>query len=471
MAGNTIGPNLPAPSNEVGISLRDIVFVLFRRRWIILAIALPIILVGAFALSRQTGSYTANARVVAELQKVDLPQWNTLGRNLDYDRELSTLLNVGMSLPVVEIAAASLRDSVPVMKELIPELIQMNTEGDLIGYLQMGMNVSIVGESTILEFSYSSAHPRVSLMATGALRDAFVQYHVHGRKNMQAVDYYEEQILSVRTEIDSLLNHRTRVMQDSGYTSLDIEFRYETGQISNLQTKLNEASIFRKTMEIEYNTLREYLEGDPRDFPMGSGENKSTTLVVWRNLVTKYEDELGGLLVSHTPDSEAVKRHKNLIENALVSLKREQKNYVNSFRIPLEAAREKESLLAAQIANLKSDSDRGPQVYHEVSLLDAEIESLRGLFEDLQSKRGEVRLRQLADERVSSIVVLTNPEISTLLSGSKTIVYFLVILLFAVALGVVVAFILENLDHRIYGPRDIEENLKLPVFASVSKVE
>jgi uncharacterized protein involved in exopolysaccharide biosynthesis len=471
MAGNSFGPNLPVPAPEVGISLRDIVFVLFRRRWIILAIALPIILVGAFALSRQTGSYTANARVVAELQKVDLPQWNTLGRNLDYDRELSTLLNVGMSLPVVELAAVSLHDSIPVMRELVPDLIDLQTDADLIEYLQYGMNVSLVGESTIIDFSFSSAHPRISLMAAGALRDAFMQYHVHGRKNMQAVAYYEEQIHSVRTEIDSLLNHRSNVMKKSGYTSLDIEFRYESGQIANLQAKLNDASIVRQTLEMEYNSLLKYLDGDPRDFPMGSDENKSTTLVVWRNLVTKYEDELGGLLVTHTADSDAVTRHRGLIENALVNLKREQRNYVNSFRIPLDAAKEKETLLAQQIAAMKVGSDKGPEVYHEVSLLDAEIESMRGLFEDLQSKRGEVRLRQLADERVSSIVILTNPEISTLLSGSKTIVYLIVIIMFALALGVVVAFVLENLDHRIYGPRDVEENLKLPVFASVSKVE
>ena len=41
----------------------------------------------------------------------------------------------------------------------------------------------------------------------------------------------------------------------------------------------------------------------------------------------------------------------------------------------------------------------------------------------------------------------------------------------AIALGIVAAFIQESLDHRVYAPRDIEENLKLPVLASVSKAD
>ena len=49
--------------------------------------------------------------------------------------------------------------------------------------------------------------------------------------------------------------------------------------------------------------------------------------------------------------------------------------------------------------------------------------------------------------------------------------YFILMVIFAIALGFVAAFILESLDHRVYEPRDVEEHLKLPVFASVTKVK
>ena len=77
----------------------------------------------------------------------------------------------------------------------------------------------------------------------------------------------------------------------------------------------------------------------------------------------------------------------------------------------------------------------------------------------------------MADERVSSVTPLTEPEIMLVLSGSKTMVYFIMISVFALALGIVVALILESLDHRVYHPKDVEDNLKLPVFASVTRTD
>ncbi|MCB1185146.1 hypothetical protein KDM41_17135, partial [bacterium] len=64
---------------------------------------------------------------------------------------------------------------------------------------------------------------------------------------------------------------------------------------------------------------------------------------------------------------------------------------------------------------------------------------------------------------------LTNPELIMVLSGGKTIVYFAMICIFALALGVGVALLMDNMDHRVYAPRDVEEHLQLPVFASVTK--
>lgn len=465
------GSNVPMVPTESNISLRDIVFVLFRRRWVILAIALPIILVAGISLTRQTGSFTASSRIVVELLKVDLPRWNTQGRTVDYDRELSTFINIAMSLPVAEKAAASLADSIPIMQSLVPDLSELDQEGALLEYLQEGLNVSIVGESAIIEFSFSSSHPRISMMASGAYRDAFINFQIYGRKNVEAIAYYEEQITSVRAEIDSLLVIRGRVLHESGYSSLKDELRYETGHVADLESQLSAAIINTRTLEAHYGLLVKYLENNPRDFPMGPDESRSQTLVNWRDIVGKYDNELSAILVVSTDDSVPARQQRQIVENALANLKREQHNYVNSYQLTLFSAQEREKTIRQQLERVKSDSHDSPDVYQHVSLLDTEIETLRGLFEDLQSKRGEVRLNQMADERVSSVVILTNPEISTVISGSKTMVYLVVIILFAIAFGIVMAFVLENLDHRIYSPRDIEQNLNLPVFASVSKVD
>jgi len=468
--------SLPEVSQETvsfstGLSIRDIVFTLYRRKWIILAIAIPIILVGGLSLMRQTGSYTAAARTVVELNEVEAPRWNTKTGNIDYDRELSTLFNIAMSVPVVKNAAKALSDSIPVIMELNPKLVSLDQPDELAGFLFDKMDVSVVGESSILEFQFSSVSPRIALMAVGALRDAFINYYTYERQDDTAVEYYKDQIDLVRAEMDSFLVERTIAMEEAGYSSLTDELRYNVGQLTNLEDDLFDVMTKTQSLEIEYNRLLGFLDKDPRDFPMGQNENRSNTLVNWHRIVSKHEDELNSLMSIHTPSSIPVKRQKELLDLSLKSLAQHQQNYVESFHLQLLKARAEGESLQAIIATLKEKNRRGPVAYQKISLLDSEIVSLRELLQSLQGKRGEVRLSVMADERVSKLVNLSDPEIKEIISGGKTVIYLGLLIVFAFALGLVAAFLMDTMDHRVFAPDDIEENLKLPVFASITRTE
>jgi len=458
-------------SANSGIKMRDIIYILFRRRWIILAISLPITIMGGLSIFSQTGQFTASANVLVQLSEVDLPRWNITGRNIDYDRELSTLYNMAMSVPVAQRAALTLTDSIPVILTLDPSLVDLTTPLDLQDFLLMGLDVSVVGESSILQFSFSSAHPRISLMAVGALRDAFVDYKINGLKNPHAINYYAEQLNTVRSEIDSLLDLRADVMQKHGYISFKDDLKHMSGQIADLQNQLMAASVNRRTLEIDHNALLSFLDDDPRAFPMGADENRSITLVYWRNMVSKHEDQLNSILTIHTDQSIPAERQRTLLKESLTRLRQEELTYVKSIGMALNSARERESALAEQLRMLRKSTADTPIVYQKISLLDTEITSVRGLLKSLQGKLGEVRLAQLADERISSVELLNVPELTAILSGGKTVVYFVMLVFMGFTLGIVIAFVIDSFDHRIYSPSDVEDSLQLPMFASISKVD
>lgn len=471
MVGLNQDSNLPARVGASSLSVREIVFMLFRRRWIVLAVSIPIIVVGGLSLFRQTGSFTAASRVLVEFTKVDLPRWNTQGRNIDFDRELSTMFNIAMSLPVADMAAASLQDSLPVIKQLLPARVNIDQPGALRDFLLEKQDVSAVGESNILEFRFSSAKPRVSLMCVGALRNAFVNYQVHGRRNVDAIAYYNEQLINVQGEVDSLLTERSRILEETGYSSIVDQMRNEVGQMADLEGKLLEATAARRALEMEHASLKKFLDGDPLAFPIGLDESRSHSLVFLRNQVSKHQDVLNSILATHTAESIPARRQQSIVAASLERLRTEEEAYVESIRLQAVAARGREQTLREQVAVLKKSTSRGPEAESRISMVDIELESLRQLMKDIQGKLGEVRLSQMADERVSSVTSLTEPEIMLVLSGSKTMVYFIMISLFALALGIVVALILESMDHRVYHPKDVEENLKLPVYASVTRTD
>jgi uncharacterized protein involved in exopolysaccharide biosynthesis len=308
-------------------------------------------------------------------------------------------------------------------------------------------------------------------MSVGAMRNAFVNYQVHSRRNMNAITYYNEQFQNVQGEIDSLLTVRSGILAETGYSSITDQMRNEVGQMADIEGKLLEAAGTRRALDLEYETLKTYLDGDPLAFPIGMDESRSSTLVYWRNQVSKHQDALNTILSIHTEDSIPARRQQQIVDASLERLRQEETAYVESIRLQLVSARGRENTLKEQAETLRAENARGPAAESRISFVDIELESLRGLMKDIQGKLGEVRLSHMADERVSSVTPLTDPEMVLSLSGGKTMVYFAMIAVFALALGIVVALILESMDHRVYHPKDVEENLKLPVFASVTRTD
>jgi len=462
---------LPVPIGRRGTSLRDIVFVLFRRRWIIVAIAAPIIVVGGFGLLGRTGTYTAATRVLVEFLNPDLPQWNINSRAIDFDRELSTRQNIAMSISVAERAAAALVDSLPVIREIDPKLAELQAGDDLRDLLSGGLDVNIVGESNILEFQHTTENPRVALMAVEALRNAFIEFENSGRRNLSAIDYYAEQVSAVRTQIDSLLAARGQMLKENGYVSLEDEQRYTTGSAAEVEDNLRKVQVEREQLEAEYNILKSYLDKDPREFPAGVDESRASTLVGWRDQAGKHEDALNSILTVHTEESLAARRQRELLDASLKRLREEEIAYVESIHLSLRSTRQREQTLQGQLAELRAANQNLPVLYQQVAMIDSDIKSLRDLLDDLQGKWGEVRMSAMADDRVSQVVVLTDPELVTVIASGKTAVYLSMVIVFALALGLVAAFLQDSLDHRVYAPHDVETNLKLPVFASVSRTD
>lgn len=471
MAKTQTESRLPVKYEREGISLRNLATVLFRRRWVILAISLPLIIIGGVSLFGQAGTYTASATVVVELEKVEIPKWNPNLLKVDYNRVLNTYVQSAMSQQVAAAAAVTLQDSIPVMIGIDETLLELQEPGILQEYLLDGLDVSVIGESAILDLRYTSTAPRISLMAVDALRSAFLDFQVHGSKSSEAVGYYEEQVVAVRAVSDSLLTHRGDILRAAGYSSLTDEMKYDTGRLANLQTEHHEAVVARRMLESEYLLLLGYLEESPRDFPMGPDQNGSIPLVFAMNTLLKREDELNEILALYNEDSGPVRRHRALIEQSEKSVALETRKFVRGVELALNTLKEKEAALRDQVAEVQEKNSNANTLYRQITLIDYELKANSELMESLQEKIGEVRMAQLADERVSSSTALSDPSIVSVLTGGTTVVYFIALVFLSLALGIIVGFVIENMDHRVYTPRDVEENLNLQVFASVSRAD
>ncbi len=450
---------------------RDIAYVLYRRRFVILGVALPILLVASLGLFKNTASYVASCKVLLELQAPEVPRWNTKAY-VDYDRSLSTYQHMAVSLPVARQAAESLQDSLQVILSLDDGRYRKLADKDeLTEFLLNNLNADPVGESRILELRFGSPNNRLSLMALRAIRDAFMDYTVEATKNTKALEYYNERVAAVRNEIDSLLALRSRITREAGFFYLEEDLKHITALQTELKDELNKAETQRRELESQVRAMRLAQKADSLYVPIPDRKREASPMLNAKERVDLLMSKLTDLRSRYTDDNLEVKRLNQRLQGEIASLRREVENYIQGIEIEAEVARQKERSIRQQIQQMQRQLDLAPEVDRRASLIDNEVVAKQMLLKELQVKQGEVELNEHADERVNAVVKLTDPEIKQVISGSRKIIYFLLISFLGLVFGIIVAFIADAQDHRVYSPDRLEEQLGTPVLGAITDAE
>ena len=458
-------------SQDTSITLRDVVYIVFRRRWIVVAITVPIMIIASLGLFRQEGSFVASCKVLMELRGIQDSRWNPSTAHIDEDRELSTFEHMAMSIPVATIAAEQIQDSLRTLIRRDPNLDGLGRKRKLIKYIQENLDVSVMGESNIFDIQFGSPNVDFSLLAVEAVRDAFMHYSVFAVKNSRAVEYYEEQIHVVRGQIDSLLALRAAIHQETGYVSLEDDLRYETGQLAMLRKEHFDAIADRTYLEAKVRQLRQARRENPGFFPVSEKEMESLPLNSAKQRVDRYRDELNTMLSTYPESSVQIQRQREKVERAEEILQTALDDYLRGFEVLLQAAVQLENVRREQIAEMEASLQGAPDAYHRISLVDTELSTKSQLLESMQVKSGEVRLNEMADERVSRLIKLTEPEIVMVGTGGKMFAYFALVSVFGFLFSIVVAFAIDRQDHRLYTPRSVEEHLEVPILGVISDIK
>lgn len=447
---------------------RHLLSVLFRRRWTVLGVALPIIVVATVGTLRTADSVTAAARVMIQARQPESPTFDNV--QPDYTLLMSSAAQIGMSIPVADKAAATLLDSLGLIAKLHPRLAAVRGRQELRDLLLAGVDCSQVGESSILRIRYKHTSPEFALVAARAMMNAYIDFTIESQQNLQAVVYYDEQIRFVENGIDSLIQRRSEFRDEGGFSAFAANAQAAITQVYSLEQDLARARSRREGLQARLEQLEAAVRTDP-DYAPAFGAGQSAIVVGLKNRLEDLRAKLEELRTQYTDDAEWVHRQRALIEEARMAFRRERDNYIRDQQIDLAEAVNAERSYAEAITSLKAQLVGYPKIEARVDELDMRITTQRELLRSLQVKRGEVRLKAQSDSRVSSIVVLNQPVIETIVASSKKMLYLILASFFAVALGVIGAFFLDNQDHRLYDRQQVEAVLEVPVLASVSDAE
>lgn len=460
--------DLNNPIQRVGedrMDTRSLVEVLIRRRWIILSVALPVIAVAVIGTLRSTQTYNARTTLMVEVTGPQDPSFYRPAPN--YDMLLSSAAELAMSTAVSRMAAEALADSLPVLRREIPEwFAEVQSESDLQLVIHEGASSNHVGESNLLNLSYSHPSPRFALMGAGALASAFIEFNISTRRNSPAVGYYTEQIRETQAEVDSLIALRTAILDRTGMIGMQADLKVSFNQIRSLESEYFKARSLRQGLEARITAMEAAIEKDPDFVPPVSIAQAASLNRLKGEFDTKTAT-LAELRQRYRDDSTWVQREQRQLEMIREEMVRERSRYLESLGVELAQAQSvEESYLSAQRTQT-SDLATYPTVRGHIETLDMEIDSLRRLLDRLHLKRGEVRMSASSDSRISDVLLIEPPVLDVAVGRGRQFLYLIISVILAVAVGLVAAFFVESNDHRIYDRRRAEMYLEVPVLGSL----
>ena len=240
---------------EDRMDMRSLVEVLIRRRWVVVGVALPVIVVALVGTLRSAQLFMARTTLMVEMSSPQTPAFNRTSVN--YDMVLSSAAEIAMSAPVAAEAALALADSLPILQRELPKYFE-GIEGvaGLQDAILGGVNCSHVGESNLLNLSYTHPNARFALMGAGALARAFIEFNISTKHKSSAVEYFTEQMGITQAEIDVLMERRTAVLNSSGLMGMQADLKLSFQQIRGLESEYFKAQSRRRGLKVRLEGMR-----------------------------------------------------------------------------------------------------------------------------------------------------------------------------------------------------------------------
>jgi polysaccharide chain length determinant protein (PEP-CTERM system associated) len=457
----------------------------WRRRWVALAVAWPLAIVGAVVVSVVPERFEATARVFVDTQTVLKPMMKDLAYQPDIDQQVIMLARTLISRPNVE---HLLNEPSIGFEPLSPKRFDASVDR-----LMSAIKVEPIGKN-LYAISYKDADAQRARRLVQGLVELFVDSGVgeKRRDSEEARRFVDEQIRVVETKLaDSetrLKDFKLRNFGLTGTANQDFFARVSTlsDLVSKLRIELSAAEQSRDALK------RELAAEDPQlppDSPGGAGSPQPTELDQRIDAQKKQLDDLLRRYTEEHPDVIATRRTITQLER---QRKLDQEYAVRSGRTRGTAAtspvyqRIRVSLAEAEasVASLRSqlgaeqarlDQTRAsagklPEVEAELAQLNRDYDVLRKNYEQLVSRRESALLGVRLDQSASltDFRIVEPPRVAPRAVFPNRLMLSMIMLLVALAGGIAVAVLLDQLYPAFHPTKDLREIAGRPVLGSVS---
>ncbi|MBK8066950.1 MAG: polysaccharide biosynthesis tyrosine autokinase [Rhodanobacteraceae bacterium] len=473
--------------DEGGLDLLKYWHVIVKRKWTVLSVFVIVLLTGVMMTMLTTPMYRATATVQIERQAarvVNVPGMEPIEGIYDFEF-YETQFQLLRSRSMAEKVAAGLDPEDPVFAVMsapspMAKLMQIvlgfgDDDGarsipeqkrqDLVNLVRYGLTVEPVPRSRLVRLHFDSPEAALSATIANAVATGFIESNMERRidNSSYAREFLEDRLEQVKLKL-----------QDSEQALADYAQKEQIINIEGRETMLsNDLTSLRAALTT---ARQERIDAEAR-MRQGSGVSAYSHPLMLQNEGVqalratrgKLEAEYQEKLLVYKPGYPLMVQIRSQIEQIDKQLDAEVKLIKSGLTAAYEAARDKESMLQAQVDQLAKSVLEVQGSTTNFTLLEREVETNRQLYDALLQRYKEIGITSSVDSNNVSIVDTALPP-----GGPYAPNVFrnvLMSLMLGLVLGVLLALLFEFLDDTLKRPDEIEKHLGIGVLGVIPKLE
>lgn len=486
-------PSQPSRLNQESgfFSLRDILTILFKHQWEIIAIFVFCTIISYIVPMKMTPIYRAESSLMVKI-----------GREHMYNAEVGDHSpKMAFDLQAVvepEIKILTSRDLIKKVvetigvKSLYPEILEMDklTISPLevaLTYFPGNLSVDRPGKSNVIVVGFEHKNPQVAAQVVNLLGDFLKEKHLAIFSNPQT-SFLEEQVQTLRKNLEQSETALQEFKRENGISSIldQRNLLFDQRQTIDSRSKANEDQV--QGLGSKINSLKRQLHDIPQYIPVSTEtESEHPTINATRNellALRRKEQQLLGKYQESSRMVTDVREEIALIQTLINKQEAQAKEQIKTVRNPvyqdiqlellsseseLTSLKTKQGVFLGQIEELDSHISRLNQLEKQFDGLQREVnkdtENLKIYVEKLEMANisTDMDKKQLANV---SVIQSASPPISPIKPKKTLILYFGIA--FGLLSGVAWAFVSEFFKGGYTRPEQLSLEQGIPVLASIT---
>lgn len=479
--------------------------ILKRRRYLVIAIAIPAIFISVIlaAIAKPTYKSSMTLLISSLYQKT---RSSPMGSGVDSDFidpslqvDYTAQLNLMQSSQLIGRAVAKLR------KEY-PDITEENITGESpdqsplqIEQLLAGAGASKV-PSEVFRISYGGDDPEKTEKVLQALQSVYQEFNLEQQRQRltRGLSFINEQLPEVRSDVVRAENNLERFRQENDLLDPQIQTENLLGDLAKVQATRRDAVVRLQDLQTRLGNIQRTLARSPQQAIITSRLSQSTRYQAALNKIQETELELTQARLTYTDTSPKVVKLMEQRQQQLALLQEEAGRVINqSFaksqpagaflnqgqlgQIDVDLVKQmidtqtetlgliaSERKLAEEEQKLRAEADRYPKLLAEYNRLKPEVDINQKTLEQLLQAQQTLGL-QIAQGGFNW-EVLQEPELG-ISEGAGRLKLLVLGTIAGLMLGVIAAVTADLLDDTIRSSRDFPRSVSLPVFGRIPKLK